>query len=204
MPPRRPRRAPRRPGPVPLATTALVGGLLLTVAATSGCAPDRAPTWAADSLWITVDPDGGFQALQTWSVYGPRWDRNHRQRHFACAVVVALTLEPVDEGCAGCALSWEVVEGRRTDTDCDGEPIPDAALPTALGVGPIAAELADEGPVDGLEAGTWIRYDGTAWTAHGWAWPGIDAAPATADTLDPTQEGITGWPAWAWDLRAER
>jgi len=170
----------------------LVAALLLTA-----CAPDRTPTWAADTLHLQPAEGGqGMTGFATWTLYGPRWEASPRERFYACAMVVELELEPCTSPacstCPECTHAWDV-SGTLADSDCEQ----DHALPElrGLALAPLDPELAGDPRFADGRLGTWTRYSDGDWVAHGWA----DFGGPEPDPV-PDEPSLTGWPAWAWPL----
>lgn len=173
----------------------LIAGL-----ASCASAADRTPVWALDT--ITLDPEGAAAtALQAWTLHDARWEKRASRRALVCSAIVELTLEPGAEGCDDCDVAYEVTARRVADTDCDDSVLKRFVLlerTTAVGIGPLPAELEADSPLQGALGGR-VRVADT-WLDHGWAYP----AGADAGDVDPGPwDGVRTFtlePGWAWDL----
>jgi len=164
--------------------------VLCLVGITGACAPDLTPTWATDTLHIEASADGVY-GFHTWTVYGERWDRRRGERHHACTLVFEVELSGGAEACDGCERTWVATESL-ADSDCD----PDWAWTPpdlqGLAIGPVAPVIAGQDPWPDATLGTFARYDGEDWVAHGWAIPESQVEGATVP--------LTAWPAWTWPV----
>lgn len=142
---------------------------LLALVALSGCAPDLTPSWAYDPIWLEPAGEGGAFGFQTWELFGPRWDEKRDDRHYVCAVVVAVqgVAIPCDAQ-EGCEHAWEVTPAI-LETDC-APPTADDPLFTSLQRLALGSEATGEVPHPGQTSTGWADYGG-GWEVHGYAYP---------------------------------
>lgn len=163
---------------------------LLCCLALPACAPDLTPTWAADTVHVEANADG-VEGFHTWTLYGPDWDKRRGERHHSCTLLFEVRLTGATEACTDCERTWTATESL-TDSDCPEDLTWSPPTLSALGVGPVDAELMGAEPWPDATFGSWVRYDDGEWISHGWAIP-----------EDPDELGLplTGWPAWTWPVQ---
>jgi hypothetical protein len=161
----------------------------------AGCTTDDTPRWAFDIVYLEID-ESTVEGFITWEVFSRRWTKRQAAKHYLCAVVVEVE-GSVDTGelCTGCSDAWTLTS-TVADTDCaEGtEELELFTSPTGLAIGAVSNELADQMPLAGINAGSYISYNNEDWQTHGWVLEPDYASPwAGGDELSL-------WPAFAWDL----
>ncbi len=137
------------------------------------CTSDTGVRWAHDTV-LVVPTDGGFTASQTWTLYGPKWERRQVERHRLCAVVYDLQPRARPADCPACVVAFSA-DPVRTDGDCAVEDPTFEAL-RAFGIG-----------TSGDRAVSWMDV-GEGWTPHGTREAPWDDSPAGVFPADHAWE----------------
>lgn len=167
----------------------------LTALLCAGCTTDEDPKWAFDIVYLEID-DSAVEGFISWELFGRRWSKRQAAKHYLCTVVVEVQ-GSIDTGelCTGCSDAW-TLSSSVADSDCPSgtEELELFTSPTGLAIGAVSNELAEQLPLAGITAGSYVSYNNEDWQPHGWVLePDYESAWVGGDELSL-------WPAFAWDL----
>jgi hypothetical protein len=171
--------------------------LTLATALCGGCAKDEDPKWAFDPIYLEINDTEAYGFI-SWEIFSRRWSKRQAAKHYLCTVVVEVEgTSDTGELCTGCSDAW-TLSATIADSDCPSatQELELFTSPTGLAIGAVPSELADQMPLAGINAGSYISYDQADWQAHGWA--------LEPDNQSPWEGGaeLSLWPAFAWDLES--
>jgi len=171
---------------------ALASAALLVAA----CAPDTERSWAFDPIELRPTEEGGVTGFQTWELFSEKWDKNHAEKHYICAVVVEF--EGAVTSCTSCVAAWEVTTSV-LESDCDAAIVDDPMFTSLVGIG--LGNLSEDpaAPHPGSTSEGRADY-GAGWETHGLAWPKTLDEGGTAGAAWDGVEPFTLWPTAAWPL----
>ena len=166
----------------------------------AGCGVPDQPAWTVTTLWIRPSPEGAVRGLATAQYANERWQRRQRDRDQLCAELFEFVGVPV-EPCPECGQAW-ALDYTPGDSLCPWDPRVDR-LPSAIGIGPLFAELQGAEPVPDATSGSWTFSEREGWAPHGFVFKGTVGQADTSSPAWDESSPVTAWPAWAVALNAE-
>lgn len=170
----------------------IIASLVLSTA----CKPETEPAWALDPIYVEAVGED-IVGFQTWEVFGDRWAKKHKGKHYICAVVVEFTGTP--SSCTECTHAW-LLDTAILESDCPSSLSEDPLVLSLQSIGIGATTASDEAPYPGQSREGWADY-GFGWEVHGWAYPdALDHDRQTSAKAWDASEPYALWPTAAWPL----